>query len=83
MDKNTAWIDNQTTLVGWKFISRGGRENKWYTFEKYILRKRDYPYVASNYNPSFYTQIGKPDDFLIPDEGISIEEMLMRMGGVL
>lgn len=81
--RNTKRGDIQTTLVGWKFISRGGRDNKRYIFEKYLLRKRDYPYDTSNYNPAFYNPCDRPDDFLIPDEGITIEEMLVRLGGVL
>lgn len=71
-------------MVGWKFV-RWDEVEKVYRYEFYQINlDRDYPMtnstVVKKYVPVKFED-GKPDGVLVmPDEGITIEEMLRRMG---
>lgn len=67
-------------LVGWRYVSHNG---KCYEFERFALRHYDFPYATANYSPRlFYSTMETPDFFIIPSEGITVEEMLSRMVAV-
>lgn len=68
-------------FVGWKILNRN-KERKEYTFEYYVLHSQDFPITDENYNPKFTNSPDGEDTFLIPYEGIPIEEMLNRMLGI-
>lgn len=68
-------------FVGWRIIGRNKEHNE-YKFEHYVLHSQDFPITDKNYNPKFTSSPDGEDTFLIPHEGIPIEEMLNRMIGV-
>lgn len=73
--------NNKEYFVGWKILNRN-KERKEYTFEYYVLHSQDFPITDENYNPKFTNSPDGEDTFLIPYEGIPIEEMLNRMLGI-
>lgn len=68
-------------FVGWKTVGRN-KETKQYKFECYVVHSQDFPITDKNYNPEFMNSPDGGDTFLIPHEGILVEEMLNRMLGI-
>jgi hypothetical protein len=68
-------------FIGWKVVGRN-KERKEYKFEYYVLHSQDFPITDENYNPNFTNSPDGEDTFLIPHEGIPVEEMLNRMLGI-